>query len=194
VAKLIAIEGIDGSGKSTQITNVAKNLMSLGYKVASIKFYDPNSSIGQAISEMLKDKNKEPRVLQLLLEADRFAQQKKLKMLLGSHDYVLCDRYSVSGLAYGMAEGLSAEWILSMQIGQLDAFTILLDISPNEAIERKGISATTLYDTDLEFLQKVRANYLSIVDQRYWVDGTGAKVVVCERILDLIFSLDNNGE
>jgi thymidylate kinase len=72
---------------------------------------------------------------------------------------LLCDRYVASTIAYGEAQGLSADWLALIQHGLPAAdLTILLDIAPETAAGRKA-AGRDRYERDLSLLSRVRDSY-----------------------------------
>ncbi len=112
--KLIAVEGLDGSGKSTQIYLVSKWLKGLGCKVF---FTEWNSS------ELVKEATKKGKKQQLLTPttfslihatdfADRYERQ-ILPMLMAGY-IVLCDRYIFTSFARDQVRGCDPHWLRKM--------------------------------------------------------------------------------
>ena len=97
--KLIVIDGIDGSGKATQVKLLAKRLRKEKIKVKTIDFpryYD--NFFGKLIGEYLSGKygdfiQTDPRVASVLYAADRFETSKKIEKWLKDEYTVLADRY-----------------------------------------------------------------------------------------------------
>ena len=101
LGKLIALEGIDGSGKTIQAELLAENLTKLGKKVYLTK--NPTDGvIGQFIRKVLQGKISVPLVsFQYLFSADRQIQQVELIEHLKKGETVISDRYFWSAVAYG---------------------------------------------------------------------------------------------
>ncbi|MEX2563735.1 MAG: dTMP kinase [Candidatus Paceibacterota bacterium] len=97
--KLIVIDGIDGSGKATQVGLLKKYLKKEGVKVKTIDFprYEDNffgSLIGNYLSGEYGDFAKtDPRVASVLYAADRFESSKNIRKWLEEGYTVLADRY-----------------------------------------------------------------------------------------------------
>lgn len=112
--KLVAVEGLDGSGKSTQVHLVHQWLLGLGCRVF---FSEWNSS------EMVKGATKRGKKKQLLTPttfslihatdfADRYVRQ-ILPMLKGGY-IVLCDRYVYTSFARDRVRGCDPTWLRSL--------------------------------------------------------------------------------
>lgn len=97
--KLIVIDGIDGSGKATQVDLLAKRLKKDGVKLKTIDFprYHDNffgSLIGEYLSGVYGDFIKvDPRLASVLYAADRFEASKHIKKWLAAGYTVIADRY-----------------------------------------------------------------------------------------------------
>lgn len=98
--KFIVIEGIDGSGKTTQAHIVAEKLPNAVYTK------EPTAGpIGQFIRQGIAGGgNLPPAALQHLLSADRAVHEEEVKKLLQEGKTVVSDRYLWSSVAYGMAD------------------------------------------------------------------------------------------
>lgn len=98
--KFIVLEGIDGSGKTTQAQIIAGKLPNAVYTK------EPTTGpIGQFIREGIAGGgNLPPAALQHLLSADRAVHEEEVKKLLQEGKTVISDRYLWSSVAYGMAD------------------------------------------------------------------------------------------
>ena len=169
----VTFEGIDGCGKTTQVTALRQSLEEKGTKVIVIR--EPGATlIGEKIRAILLDNancgmSSETEVL--LYEAAR-AQivNEVIRPALREGKVVICDRFYDSSVAYqGYARGLSLESIDSLNrfaTGGLEPdLTYLLDL-PAEAAwtrmnKREG-SHDRLEIEGLGFMEKVRAGYLEL--------------------------------
>jgi len=165
--KLITIEGIDGSGKTT----VAKILHE---KIGnSILTAEPTDGwIGKMIKKAI-DKRADGMTLALLFSADRNEHLKEIKKWLKEGKIVICDRYFDSTLAY-QKEQLKFEnaekWLLNLQPFLIKPdLTILLKIEPKRAIER--IKRKKVFFENEDFLESVQKNYLEMAkeEERFFV-------------------------
>ncbi|MDF3076965.1 MAG: tmk [Sphingobacteriaceae bacterium] len=168
----IALEGIDGSGKSTQIKLLAEKLIASGHQVYST--FEPSARpIGAMIRSVLKgEMQMDDRAIAGLFVADRLdhllnEQDGLLKKLKEGYT-VLTDRYYFSSYAYHGTH-MPMDWVikaneLSAQLLRPDV-TIYIDISAEASMERinKGRNSTELYETT-ENLNNVRNNYFKAFD------------------------------
>jgi thymidylate kinase len=101
---------------------------------------------------------------------------------------VVCDRYVASSVAYGEAQGLDVDWLTQTQrFLPASDLTILLDIAPELAVERKA-TGRDRYERDLALLSRVRESYLRQVEQAGWVrvDGDRDKADVTAEIMAIL--------
>lgn len=175
----ITFEGIEGSGKTSQIQSVRAHLSQHGYEVIATR--EPGSSnIGTQIRSILLDsKNKglDPLAELLLYMADRAQHlNDTIKPALSAGKVILCDRYVDATLAYqGYARGLDISLISKLhQLAFSDVkpdLTLLLDLPPEVGLARawKQIEngqrtgrETRFEEEALAFHAKVRSGYLTL--------------------------------
>jgi dTMP kinase len=105
---LIAIEGIDGSGKHTQARLLEHSLTSRGYPVLATGFPQYESWFGHMVGKFLDGdfgplENVDPHFSALLYAGDRFEAKSRLESALNQSQIVLIDRYVSSNLAHQVA-------------------------------------------------------------------------------------------
>ncbi len=109
--RLIVVEGIDGSGKSTQLSLLHKWLESKGYGVV---FSEWNSSplVKDTTKYGKKKKMLTPATFSLIHSTD-FADrtERSILPLLKAGAVVLCDRYIYTAFARDVARGMDREWV-----------------------------------------------------------------------------------
>jgi dTMP kinase len=168
----IALEGIDGSGKSTQLKLLKDKFERAGLKVYTT-FEPTDSAIGKIIRDIFTHKTEaDHRTIAALFVADRLEHLLNktdgiIKMLSNGYS-VITDRYYLSSYAYQSAH-VDLDWV--MQANSLSAhllrpdLNIYIDITPEQSIERlkKGRSTIELYET-LENLQNVRDKYFEVME------------------------------
>lgn len=168
----ITVEGIDGSGKSTQLKLLAEWLQGLGREIVITR--EPGGTLlGEEIRRLLLRAGPESIVPQAecLLYAAARAQlvARVIRPALARGALVLSDRFSDSTLAYQVAgRGLERSWVEKVLEGATGGLrpdlTFLFDISPYEARARKG-EADRLEKEGLEFFHRVREGYLALAHQ-----------------------------
>lgn len=168
--KFIVLEGLDGSGQSTQVELVKKFLEEKGIKVVATKEPTLASESGRKIKSALEQKEKmAPADLQKLFADDRKEHLENLIIpALARGEFVVSDRYFFSSFAYGVSDGLGLGWL----IGINDKFLIpdliiVLKVSPKVCIERieKRGTAKTLFEKEQK-LAKVWETY-EILPERF---------------------------
>jgi dTMP kinase len=167
---LIAFEGLDQSGKQTQTDALAAALRAAGATCERLSFPDYSTAIGTELHEALHgQRDYTPDVMQLLYVANRYEMKTRLDGWLADGRVIVCDRYKASSIAYGEAQGLDAGWLTDMQqyLPAAD-LTILLDIAPKVAVERKAANRDR-YERDLDLLTRVRDSYRTQATDSRWV-------------------------
>jgi len=106
--KLIAVEGIDGSGKQTQVHLLARELELRGHQVLSTGFPQYGSWFGKLVGQFLNgdfgDLNTlDPHLTALLYAGDRFECKETIVATMESGGIVIADRYIASNLAHQTA-------------------------------------------------------------------------------------------
>ncbi len=186
---LIAIEGLDQSGKATQAQLLRDQLRQGGTRARLVSFPDYGTSIGEEIARALQgEREYGPEVMQLLYIANRYERKADLERWLDGGLAVVCDRYVASSVAYGEAQGLDVDWLTQTQrFLPVSDLTILLDIAPELALERKA-KGRDRYERDLSLLGRVRDSYLRQAEQAGWVrvDGDQDKANVAAEIIAIL--------
>lgn len=184
---IIAFEGLDQSGKQTQAERLRDRLKADGNKSRLVSFPDYGTSIGEEIARALQgEREYGPDVMQLLYIANRYEKKADLARWIGGGLILVCDRYMASSIAYGEAFGLDPAWLADMQrFLPLPTATILLDIAPETAVQRKSVDRDR-YERDLALQSRVRASYHRQAAAGDWIvlDGEGSK----DDIADAAFS------
>jgi len=178
----ITLEGIEGSGKSTQILHIFNFINKLGLKCIITR--EPGGTrIGRKMRSILLDPESSalnPAAELLLYTADRVQhiQEIILPMIEGG-SIVICDRYFDATLAYqGVARGLDMTLILDLHKlicrNLKPDLTFLLDLSPDTGLSRalKQLESGSRMDTEsrfeketIAFHERVRAGYLAIAEK-----------------------------
>ncbi|MDD3399694.1 MAG: dTMP kinase [Candidatus Pacebacteria bacterium] len=176
--RFIVIEGLDGSGQTTQVALLKKFLEEKGLQVVSTKEPTMDSEAGRKIREILDEKVKiEPIELQKLFTQDRKEHLEDLIVpALQDGKAVISDRYYFSTFAFGASDGLNLDELIRMNDGfLLPDLTIILKVPPRvcvERIEKRG-EAKTLFEKENK-LTRVWETY-AVMPERfrdiYIVDG-----------------------
>lgn len=196
----IALEGIDGSGKSTQIEMLADYLKNQGRDVYLTR--EPSDlNIGKTIRKYLTGELKtDNRVIAALFVADRLEhilddKEGLLKIEADGRD-IITDRYYFSSYAYQSVD-MPMDWIINAnseaaKLLKPDA-TIFIDITPEQAMERINTNReeTELFE-NAERLKATRDKYFEAFDKLkksenvIIVDGSGTPEEVHSRIVEAV--------
>jgi dTMP kinase len=194
----ITFEGIEASGKTTQINLLYDYLKSLGKSV--VKTREPGGTkIGQKIREILLSKwdEKFPYIAELLLyEADRNIHIHNLiKPSLEAGYIVLSDRYIDSTTAYQhYARGIDYKIVSYLNTLATDGLkpnlTFLIDIPVEISLKRLSESKDRIESEDIEFHKKLREGFLKIAenekDRFVVIDGTMDIMEIHKIIVDTL--------
>ncbi len=178
--KFITFEGLDGSGKSTQLRREAERLRGLGRAIVATE--EPGgTAVGRKIREIVLDGSSgwlsPPTELALMFAARAQHLAEVIVPALKRGEIVLCDRFTDSTVAYqGYGRGLSLEAIGSLENvfcgGVRPDLTLVLDIDPPTAAERTGArnrssrATATRFETEgLEFFRRVQQGYRALAQQ-----------------------------
>ena len=174
----ITFEGIDGSGKTTQLGLLSKWLRERGRE--TVEAVEPGgTAIGQQVRRILLDPANaeiQPRTELLLYFASRAQNVNEvIRPALDAGSVVLCDRFTDSTLVYqGCGRGLDSGVVLDLDRiacrGLRPATTILIDIDLETSLsrakrrnERYGQSESRIDEESAAFHESVRKGYLALV-------------------------------
>jgi len=135
--KLIVVEGIDGSGKSTQIDLIYKWLVEKG---KSVYFSEWNSSplVKNTIKLGKQKRVFTPTTFSLIHAAD-FANrwENQILPMLKAGVIVLADRYAFTGFARDVARGVDPQWVRNLySFAYLPDLALYFNVPLDEAVER----------------------------------------------------------
>ncbi|MBA2735525.1 MAG: dTMP kinase [Acidobacteria bacterium] len=202
--KFITFEGIDGSGKSTQLRMLASELRVRGFDVLTT--CEPGGTpLGRRLREVFLETEETvaPLAELLLFAADRAQHVYFLvEPALENGKIVISDRYSDATAAYqGAGRGFdeqSINQVIRLATGGLKPdLTLFFDISVNEAISRTnsrsdggGEQKNRMDSETVEFYERVRKAYLQIAEnepERFCVvDASGAIDEIKTKVLELV--------
>jgi dTMP kinase len=180
--KLIAVEGIDGSGKRTQVDLLKNALAARGYQTYLTGFPIYDSWFGQMVGEFLNGEfgpleEVDPHFTALLYAGDRFEAKAKIVDALAAGKIVLADRYIGSNLAHQTARVTSAErpefvkWIehLEYEIYGLprESLVLYLRVPPLEGQKMVARKKTRQYTPAKHDLQEGSLHHLEDAAEMY---------------------------
>lgn len=192
----ISLEGVDGSGKSTQAALLAESLREQGREVLEIR--EPGGTrAAERIREILADPELplDPLAeLMLFLAARADLVETVLRPALDADTWIVSDRYSDSTEAYqGHVRGLGPDRVRELNAaatgGLLPDLTILLEVDPDAALAR-AVDGGRFEAEGAAFQRQVSDAYTAIAqrDQErvVVVDGSGSEEDVRRAIMDVV--------
>ena len=161
----VTFEGVDGSGKTTQVRLLAERLREEGRDVVATR--EPGGTdVGEGIRELVLHGGAVAPWAEAALFAAARAQlvEEVIRPALERGADVLCDRYVDSSLAYqGLARGLGVDRVLELNLiatgGLLPDRTFFLDLPVGEASRRRGADSDRLEGEGDEFAGRVDQAY-----------------------------------
>jgi dTMP kinase len=111
---LIVFEGLDGSGKSTQVKLLYKLLKKVVPNIV-VSHWNSSQKISNIIKELKEKKDLKPQTWALLEAADLYERlRKEIIPTLDNNGIVICDRYYFTPLVRGYIRGLNPKWLLNL--------------------------------------------------------------------------------
>ncbi|MCZ6865757.1 MAG: dTMP kinase, partial [Chloroflexi bacterium] len=200
MAPLVVFEGIDGSGKSTQIQILHDTLVQKGYNPLLTR--EPGGTpLGETVAHWLKTYPNRSPLAELFLFAAARAEHvaQVIQPALDQGRIVLCDRFTASTLAHqGYGRGLDLEMIAQVNRhaaqGLQPSLTIFLDVPVATADSRKDTDSLDVFEREgSEFRQKARQGYSAMAadDHGGWlvIDGSLSKESIARIVWERVQSL-----
>jgi dTMP kinase len=195
--RYIAIDGIDGSGKTT-IANLLYNELSKSYNKIILMKEPYDNDLSKKIKEIISKEHEKNLdygyLLALLFTADRSIKNIDLKKYLNNDYIIISDRSIYSTFSYQILyEGMDIEWLkcISKYIIKPD-ITFILDVDPKIAVDRINLRGKNITNYEnIEFLRKVRENFLKLKeifpnDNIIYINGEEKPEEILEKILSII--------
>ena len=193
---IIAIEGADQAGKTTQTQMLAEALERRGLGTETFAFPDYETPVGRQIKASLHLDGAAgfgqppPQLMHILLAANRWEALPRIRAALDANDIVLMNRYYHSNLAYGMARGLTRRWLENLDAGLPKSdLVIVLDIDAVESFKRKS-SGRDRFERGKGLLKEVRLRYCdeACLDKEHWkvINAIGSRQAVHARVLTAV--------
>lgn len=183
---LIALEGIDCSGKSTQATIVGTQLDLLGMPTRITRSLSP--AIGASIKHYIGTSYAGGAEKALLFAADRLIRYRsEVEPSLAKGINVIADRWILSSVAYQCTEDVPLEFIRNAnQFVATPDISIIIDVSVEEARHRARIANRS--EPNASYLELVRRAYLQLSDEKdvVVVDGNQAEGPLANEILQIV--------
>jgi dTMP kinase len=169
----ISMEGVDGSGKTTQLQLTARYLLDCGYEVVTTR--EPGGTkLAERIRNVVLDADAavNPRTEVLLYLAARAEHvEKVIRPALEAGKIVLCDRFADSTMVYqGFVRGIETDKVKALcefaADGLQPELTLLLDAAPEALLQRRADRGVKdrFEQEGLDFQKKVRAGFLLLAN------------------------------
>lgn len=168
---LITFEGVEGSGKSTQMRRLERWLRREGYRPEITR--EPDGTVlGAAVRRLFERPGVKPQPLAemfLFMAARQQHVIEKIRPWLRAGRVVLCDRYTDATVAYqGYGRGVEPQLIREMNVhatgGVFPDLTLLFDLDPALGFRRIGARRLDHFEREkLAFHRRVRRGYLEIM-------------------------------
>ncbi len=181
--KFIVLEGIDGSGTTTQKKLLCKWLEERNKDVIST--HEPTREKGR-IGRIIRDRlvqdehDYSPEAIGLSFAADRLVHiEDRISPALESGSFVVSDRYYHSSMVYQPEHGASIEWVKEInRYAREPDVTVIVDVPAEEAVKRQvdrdGGESSIIFE-NLEFQKKIRKRYKELEEMLeenlYIIDG-----------------------
>ena len=187
--KVIAIEGIDGSGKSVQYNKLAEALTDMGYSVEKREYPKYESYFGSHVgsylsgAEGVKADAVDGKSMALWFALDRWEDMRS--HIDGEYDYMIINRYVLSNAVYQSIRDIDLQrpdiidWVFELEYGHFclpkaDIY-LFYDVAPAQAGEnvmKKGFrdyvggEKKDVYEESCGIQQRARAKYLETAERR----------------------------
>ena len=192
----IVFEGIDGSGKSTQIPLLKSYLQKNTKRNVQVTREPGGTDIAEDIRKILFNKNLNDHFTELFLymAARREHFIKKIKPALDAQEIIICDRFMYSTLAYqGYGFGIDLKIIESLHemiipSQYLPTVTFILDVEVEHAIARAEGHKKYESTLDQSFYNRVREGFIKMSQREnvYLIDANMSIAKVQKRIVNII--------
>ncbi len=189
--KLIAIEGIDGSGKRTQLDLLSSELDARGLATFRISFPRYESFYGKLVGRFLNGEfggleTVDPHLSALLYAGDRLEAKPEIEAALAAGTFVLADRYVGSNMAHQTARVPPEQreefiaWLKKLEYGLYDLpvedLVIFLRVPVPEAHRLVGMKSARTYtnlkrdiqEADIEHLEQTAIIYDRLATEANW--------------------------
>ncbi len=164
---LITFEGVEGSGKTTQMARLGRWLKGRGHRVELTREPD-GTALGAGVRRLFERSPQPLAQVFLFLAARHQHVADKIRPWLGAGRVVLCDRYTDATIAYqGYGGGVDPATIRELNVqatgGVLPDLTLLFDLDPAEGFRRIAHRRRDHFERQaLAFHRRVRRGYLEI--------------------------------
>ena len=166
----IVFEGIDGSGKSTQIEYLARHIKEQDKYQDVLLTREPTWRAEEIKKTLLQDKDSfsgGERLAELFVEDRRVHTHEQIVPALEQGAIVLSDRYSMSTLAYQSVQGVNLDYLLMLHeaAGTIKPdLSFLIDVFPERAMERiaKRKGGVEKFEKQIDFQKRLADSYRNL--------------------------------
>jgi len=188
----VSVEGIDGSGKTTQVKHVYQYLLDKGYKI-KITQEPTREKLGLLLREYLRNEKSDPHVDALLFAADRLEHyHNEIKPALKEGYIVVTDRYAISSFVYQSSQGVPVEWIQEVnKMSPMPDMGFYLSIDVQTALERLNRENRNVIEKfeNKPHIENIKMKYESFLGPKFVkVDGNRDLAVITEDLSNLIIA------
>jgi dTMP kinase len=169
IGKLIVIDGIDQSGKGTQTGLLVKKVRKTGFKCTRWDFPVYQTALGMRLRAYLGRRERpDIHVVHLLYAANRWEVARRIEKQIHGGHIVIANRYAPSNLAYGIAHGLSLDWLNMLETGlPKPSRVIILNIPVATSFVRKR-RHRDIHEENSKYLERVRRTYIQLSKRYHW--------------------------
>jgi dTMP kinase len=204
--KLIALEGIDGSGKRTQLEMLARELDARGMAALHISFPRYESFFGKLVGRYLDGgfgplEAVDPRLSALLYAGDRFEAKPEIEAALSAGKIVLADRYIGSNMAHQSARVPPEQreeffaWLKRLEYGlyglPAEDLVIYLRVPVAEAHHLIGLKSARAYTSLRRDIQEADITHLeqtAIIYDRLATEANWARIDCINTVSGSLYS------
>ena len=185
--KFIVVDGVDGSGTTTQTKRLADTLD------AERTFEPSGNLIGEKVDEMISKDHVSPQTVALGFAADRMVHlEEEIIPMLEKGETVVCDRYYHASFAYQPVMGVEKAWVEELNRHALRPdVTVILDVSAETGmsrVEMRGRDGNVFEQMTIQ--EEAATRYRGLKDgleeEIHLVDASGSKEEVERRILEKV--------
>jgi len=198
--KFIVIEGIDGSGKTTQCTALSHYLSTTRDEGSVILSEGGSTALGERLFEMIKwpDFHINKAAIAYMIAAARHQLvERQIRPHLENNTNVICDRFTPSGLVYGSIDcGLTFKEIESVFPKIVADAIFIIDVQPHIAVKRMEDKVKDSFEVaDWRVIVHRRELYLKLAEsEKYlpkWIiiDGEQTEEEVHKQIIEHVEKL-----
>jgi dTMP kinase len=200
--RFVTLEGVDGSGKSTQARMLAAALRARGLTVVETR--EPGGTVlGEELRALVLGGASGPVApaaeVHLFAAARAQLVAQVVRPALGRGEWVVCDRFLDSSLAYqGAARGIGVDTVLAANASAVDGcmpdLTVLIDLPAATAAWRRDAVADRIEAEGEDLQRRVAEGYAELArrfpERIAVVDGAGTPGAVHERVVAALARID----